>query len=581
MRRTRILLVAVTLGVAFGNAHAQVQGGVVVGAVPGIARPGLPPRDPNASVPTGTAIVSGRVTVSASGAPLRHAQVMLNAAEQAVQRSTTTDGDGRYRFADLPAGRYFLTANKAGYVSAQYGARRSTEAGTALLLADGQSMSGVNVALPRGSVIAGRVTDEFGEPVARAMVQALRYFYGPDGQRRPQPNQTATTDDLGQFRLFGLTPGEYVVSASGQLGQAGFVSGGPAMVDTSATYLTSYFPGTPNINDAQTISVAAGQETTVQLALSVGRLSRVAGTVVDSTGKPLAGAMTTLQSPNGGFMAGMTGGLTGADGSFSLANVAPGDYLLNVQPINRFGGEAPLPESGSVPISVGDADIVNLRITTSGGATVTGRVVFEGSAKRDNGQGGKVRVMPQSAGFGAQAGVMIGSESGLVNDDGSFELKGARGPVLFRVAAGPAWALKSVSLEGNDITDSPTDLTGPDGLSGVTIVLTDKLTNVSGQVTDGRGQPLKDFLVVVQPAEPKSGPAVTRYLRTIRPEQDGRFRARGLPPGEYFATAVESLEQGRQFVPDVQARLRDTARRFAVREGETVSLDLRLTAGFE
>ena len=64
--------------------------------------------------------------------------------------------------------------------------------------------------------------------------------------------------------------------------------GGPGVVDTSATYLTSYFPGTPNINDAQMVPVAAGQEATVQLALSVGRLSRVAGTVVDSTGKPLA-----------------------------------------------------------------------------------------------------------------------------------------------------------------------------------------------------------------------------------------------------------------------------------------------------
>ena len=152
---------------------------------------------------------------------------------------------------------------------------------------------------------------------------------------------------------------------------------------------------------------------------------------------------------------------------------------------------------------------------------------------------------------------------------------------MFRVGAGPAWTLKSVSREGTDITDAPSDLTGPDGVSGVTLVLTDKLTDVSGQVTDGRGQPLKAFLVVVQPGEPKSSAALTRYLRPVRPEQDGRFRVRGLPPGDYFATAVESLEQGRQFGPDVQARLRDTARRFTVREGETVVLDLRLTAGFE
>jgi protocatechuate 3,4-dioxygenase beta subunit len=576
--RVSILAAAVVL-LAAGAAAAQQAGGVVVGTAPGVVRPGLPPRDPNEKVPTGAAVISGRVTVASAGTPLRHAQVMLNASEQSVWRSTTTDAEGRYRFADLPAGRYVLTVNKAGYVSAQYGQRRSSEPGTALLLADGQSVSGVNVALPRGSVIAGRVTDEFGEPIARASVQALRYLYGPDGQRRPQPNQTATTDDLGQFRLFGLTPGEYIVSASGQ---PGFVAvAGPSVVDTSATYLTSYFPGTPNINDAQTIPVAAGQEANVQFALNVGRLSRVAGTVVDSTGKPLANAMTTLQSPTGGFLGGAGGGMTGPDGAFALANVAPGDYVLNVQPINRFGGDAPIAESGSVPLTVGDADILNLRVTTSAGATVTGRVVFEGTAPRDNSPGGKTRVFPQFSTFGVQPGVPVGSESGVVGDDGSFELKGVRGQLMFRVAAGPAWTLKSVSLEGTDITDVPTDLRGPEGLSGVTIVLTDKLTDVSGQVTDGRGQPVKDFLVVVQPGEPKSGTALTRYLRTVRPEPDGRFRVRGLPPGDYFATAVESLEQGQQFVPDVQARLRDSARRFTVREGETVVFDLRLTPGFE
>ena len=91
-------------------------------------------------------------------------------------------------------------------------------------------------------------------------------------------------------------------------------AGGPAVVDTSATYLTSYFPGTPNVNDAQMFHVVAGQEANVQFALGVGRLSRVAGTVVDSTGKPLANAMTTLQSPTGGFLSGMNGGMTGPDG---------------------------------------------------------------------------------------------------------------------------------------------------------------------------------------------------------------------------------------------------------------------------
>ena len=94
---------------------------------------------------------------------------------------------------------------------------------------------------------------------------------------------------------------------------------------------------------------------------------------------------------------------------------------------------------------------------------------------------------------------------GVVGDDGAFELAGGMGPVFFRVAAPPAWTLKSVLLEGVDITDTLTDLTGRDGLSGLTVVLTDKLTDVSGQVTDARGRALKDYAVVVLPSESEAG----------------------------------------------------------------------------
>jgi hypothetical protein len=557
MRRTRTLLAAVALGLVCGDARAQAR---------------VEP------VPAGTGVVSGRVSIASSGSPVRHAQVMLDAADVPVQRMTSTDAEGRFRIAQLPAGRYYLSARKAGFVGMGYGQRRPNEPATPFQLSDGQSMIAADMALLRGSVIAGRVNDEFGEPVAHVMVQALRYFYGPDGQRRLSSNLSASTDDLGQFRLFGLAAGEYVISAVGQ--PAGFSQGGPNLVDTSATYVTSYFPGTPNVNDAQTISVAAGQEANIQFAMSVGRMARISGAVVDSAGKPVVGAMTTLLTQGGGITPRLPEGVTGPDGSFSLANVASGDYVLNVQPIIGPGADAPFAESGAVALTVGDADILNLRVTTSPGPTVTGRVVFEGTARRDLAPNGRIRVLAQPTGV-VQSARADGPDNGTVSDDGSFTLKGWRGQQLFRVAAGSLWTLKSVSREGTDITDTPTDLTSADGVSGLIVVLTDKLTEVSGQVGDARGQPLKEFLVVVQPVEPKSAAAITRYVRTAFPEQDGRFRVRGLPPGDYVATAVEALEQGRQFVPDVLARLRDTARRFSVREGETLTLDLRLTPGFE
>ena len=583
-------LLAVTASLLSGVLSAQTlppvpPGGGSVPSPGGIAAPrpgmpgGLPPRDPRAGAPSGTGVVRGRITPPRSTPPLRRAQVMLNAPARPQRRGTTPHAAGRDEFSELPPGRYSVNVVKGGYVTLEYGQRRPFEPGTPVILGDGQTLPSINVALPRGSVIAGRVTDEFGEPIARVQVQALRYIYGPDGQRRPLPAAGAQTDDLGQFRVFGLMPGDYIVSASGR-DTLSLSFGAPNSADTGESYVTSYHPGTANINEAQSVTTTLGQETTLQFALTAARMSRVGGVVTDSTGKPAVGAMILLGPGSGLAVGGFTTGQSGVDGAFVLSNVAPGDYQLSVQPINMMGGDGRSAESASVPISVGGGDLMNLRITTSRGTTVAGRVVFEGEASRT----GLVplRVFGQPVDPGR---MMFGSGSplanGVVADDGTFELAGGMGQVFFRVSTPPAWVLKSVSIEGVDVTDTPIDLSGRDGLSGLTIVLTDKVTDVNGQVTDARGRPLKDYAVVVQPSEQKPAQAMTRYLRVVRPDQDGRFRIRGLPPGSYEATAIESLEQGRQFVPDVQARLRDTARRFTVREGETLALDLKLTPDFQ
>jgi len=136
-----------------------------------------------------------------------------------------------------------------------------------------------------------------------------------------------------------------------------------------------------------------------------------------------------------------------------------------------------------------------------------------------------------------------------------------------------------VTLDGRDVTDTPLDLTGRETIDDVRITMTDKLTNVLGQVTDERGSPLMQYVVVVQPADEVDPSIVTRYVRTSRPDTNGRFEFRALRPGRYVATAIESLEQGRQGSPDFRRQLRRGAREFTLREGETLTLDLRLTPG--
>src|SRR5918993_1893908 len=252
-----------------------------------------------ADAPRGTAVLRGQVIAADNGTPIRRAQVRVSSPEVREGRVATTDAQGRFEIKELPAGRYTMTASKGGFVALQYGQRRPSESGTPIELADGQTLDKLTIALPRGSVLGGRITDEFGEPVANASVTAWRYAYS-SGARRMMPAQGAnsrdTTDDQGQFRLFGLPPGEYYVSAM-------LRSGGPEVTDPMGElsgYAATYYPGTTNIAEAQRVTLAVSQENTgVHFGLIATRLVRVAGQVISSTGAPASNGMVMLAPVSG------------------------------------------------------------------------------------------------------------------------------------------------------------------------------------------------------------------------------------------------------------------------------------------
>src|SRR5215472_13696135 len=170
----------------------------------------LPPgREPK----TGTAVLRGRIVAGDTGSPVRRAQVRISGPDIG-SKTALTDNQGRYEFKDLPAGRFNVSASKSGYVTMQFGQSRPFEPGRPIDLVDAQVLEKADVSLPRGSVLAGRVVDEAGEPVAEADVNAMRMQF-QNGRRRLVPSgRNATTNDLGQFRIYGLPPGEYYVSAS-------------------------------------------------------------------------------------------------------------------------------------------------------------------------------------------------------------------------------------------------------------------------------------------------------------------------------------------------------------------------------
>ena len=590
---TRTLACAAALSLCAAIAAAQtISGGAGQTATPtggrGGQRPGAPPPRDTATQPqTGTARVRGRVAAADTGAPVRRANVNLNGLGQ--MRSTTTDGDGRFEFTGLPAGSYNLNASKPGFIAQQHGQRRPNAPGVPVAVRDGQTLSQIDFALLRGGVITGRISDDFGDPLAGAQMQVQRYTYGPNGRQlsnAPTGPANFITDDLGQFRLYGLAPGDYVVSARVQ---TNFIQG-TNPDDRGEGFPPTYYPGTPNVAEAQMVTVSASQETSVHFAMMASRLVRLSGRVVDSQGRPAAGAMLQLSSGNSGAGITFGAGQVTPDGTFSIARVPPGDHVIRVSPrvqnivrdgvlVNQAGAGSE-PEVGTLPVSVSNEDVTGLMIQMRRAAVLSGRVVFDGSSAKPPLEQMRVTIQnADQAGAGSVLGGGILGASGLQNGqpgaDGAFELRGASGKVLLRVIGNAAWQLKSVTLRGVDITDSPLDAI--DDVDGLRLTLTDKVTEASGAVVDAATEAPDGFTIVILPREEIEGIAGARYTRAVRLPRPDRFSVRGLPEGNYVAAAFEWLEPGHEWDPRVRAAIRDSGERFSLIEGQTRTLSLRLT----
>jgi len=535
--------------------------------------PGMPGRDGPPAEKTGTAVLSGRVVAAEGGKPLRRALVRASSQELPQGRSVSTDGDGRWQLKGLPAGSYRVSVSKGGYVDIGYGQLRPFETGKVLELGDGQVMEKLDVSLPRAGVITGRVVDEFGEPVTGARVSPMRYRYTGGQRRLVSMAPGDTTDDIGQFRLHGLSPGDYYVSA-----QAGF----GAMFgqsDDRVGYATTYYPGTAVTTDAQRITVTIGQETPqVNFAMSSSRIATVSGTAVSSSGRPIDRGFLSLVSTVGGMPMMSLGTQLKPDGTFQFSNVTPGDYRLQVQHSPNSDGpmistSAPNSEFGSVAVTVSGQDVTGLSIVTSPGGTASGRIVFEGASKPP--------AAPTALNISAvpleMSMMMMGGGAVRVKDDWTFEAFGMVERRRFRVNTPPSgWFLKAVTHESTDITDSGLEFKEGQQIGGIEIVLTQRAAEIAGSVQDAQARPVSDYAVVAFVADSTKWGFQTRFIRAARPNQDGRFSMKGLPAEDYLLVALEYLEAGEESDPEQLEKWKNTATRVSVKDGEQKVLSLKL-----
>ena len=561
---------------------------------------------PGRQAKTGTGKLRGKVVASDTGSVLRRAQVRISSTDIGT-KTALTDPQGRYEFKDLPAGRFTVSVSKAGFVTMQFGQSRPFEPGHPIELADAQVLEKVDLALPRGSAVSGRILDEFGEPVADANVTAMRMQYS-GGRRRLMPmGRNSTTNDLGQFRLFGLPPGEYYVSATMRsldsmvFDMLGGSSGGPTGSNNNSGYAATYYPGTPNPGEAQRVSLAVGQEmSSVDIQLQPVKLARISGVATSSDGKAMSGALVMLMPSMKEAMAFMPAGTsrTDKDGNFTLSNVAPGEYSLQIQSMAAMmnaatqamsmmnGGDAP-PATPSSPspaehefvtanVTVTGDDITGLIVTGTRGAKATGRIIFEGGDKPDKIATLRLMAAPTDTDNMPTAASVFGASS--VTENGTFEIDSLVGGRAFHILNLPkGWYFKQATHEGTDVTDRGYDFKPGETVENFEIVLTTKQQILSGAVTNDKGETAKEYTVVAfTDDQQKWSLTNSRWVASARADQQGQFRITSLPAGSYFAIAVEYVEQGEWRDPEWLARASRTATRFTLDDGGTKTLDLKL-----
>lgn len=497
---------------------------------------------------SGNGSIAGRVVDAATNTPIRRAQIQGSNNELFVD--ALSDDQGRFQLTNLPPGQWRVTVSKGGYFTWQPGQRRPFDSPPPISLARGQRVSTI-VPLSRGGVIAGRVADESGEPLAGLRVRVYRAKMVRGHRQLEDVGAADYTDDHGAYRIFGLPPGDYYVAASLRMAPLDSV--------VQTTYSPTYYPGTGELAEAQRIRVDLGTESTAIFSLLPVRTVNVTGSVLTSSGGP-ANAFLNLVSDSAelGTPLGI-GGVTQPDGTFTIPDVPPGRYTLHAS----LRGDGPT-ETGSIPLTVLNDDVTGNTIVTGRPATLKGRFVAEA---------GVVAALPDAllVATAARAGGHV-----LASGQGrTFTLDDLAEPFTLGVEYLPdGWGVKSIVVNGAEAIDTKIAL-APNQDAQAEVVLTNRLTRITGTASV-EGQPVKAEVVVFA-ADSSKWSYPSRFVRTASANEKGQFRITGLPASErYLALATDYLEEGEHYDPEFLERMRDSATAFSLEDGGTQSLDLKV-----
>jgi hypothetical protein len=556
----------------------------------------------------GAASISGVVVDASSGDPIRRVTVVATeqGAAAAARVAVTTD-DGRFAFRNLATGRHLVTATKASYLTTAYGATRLmspgvSPTGTAIALRDGEQKTSVTLRLTRGGVITGTVRDSSAAPVRGVRVSVIAWRRSPasgEPVATTVPSISPTTDPRGEYRIYGLPPGEYFVLARPATGvpndfeqtQAADVRrvldrptallASPSQIPAAPRpaadpprrptygYAAVFHPGTTSLPMAARVVIGAGEERAgVDITLHIVPQSRLSGRLVGPDGRPAAGLPVMVRDATTGPATTSRFAVTDADGRYSLPAIPPGPYVLTVS-----GGQGrpdmPPPVWGRAEVTISPGDDATLDVALQPSLTVTGQVRLESTAGGDavDLTGARVALRSRS---GGQVSVTAAA-------DGRFTLNGLV-PDAYRwmvsLPAATPWLLKSGLIGNREAVDQFVEIS--EDVKDATVVLTPHVSEVAGVIQDAGGQPAPEYFLVIFPSDRVLWTWQSRRIQQARPSSDGQFLFRNLPPGDYLLGAVTDLEPLMIYDPSFLSELLSVSVQVRLAEGEKKRQDIRL-----
>lgn len=495
--------------------------------------------------------------------PLRGASVQLQSLENRAQTaSTVTDAGGRFEMKGIDPGRYRLSVSRNGFVPQEYGQRKPDDPGAIVSLRPRQALRDLLFRLMPAAVIAGRVTNEDGEPLPWVQVSALREVYSR-GKKSLASQTTVPTNDLGEYRLFDLRPGRYFVRADYKPNEHVIgrdeterIRGGEPQ-----GYVPMYYPGTSDPARAITLSVKAGEEIPgLEILMRPVPVFTVRGRIYNLVSRRSTASYTLTLAPSESsqwFSLPERDMLVDApDGSFVIRDVLPGSYTLMA-----LGSDEGRRYQAFQKLEVGNADVDGANLTIAQGKMLSGHVTWEGRPSLDaDFLMVFLRGADRSYGFTQRADRVSATGSFALNDvfDGSYRLAIAgqcKDCYLKEVRYGAADGL----ADGFEV--------GRGANVSLEVTVSSRGARIEGSVTDKDHRPVTNVWVVLLPlGKPRGQDGLSQKVAT---DQYGHFLLRGIPPGEYQLFCWDEVEDGAWEDPDFLKAFENQGQKVSLKEADS------------